>query len=1009
SKLAASSPWTALVITCKSKKQADAIQSQLDMRQKLGILAKDLLILCIEDPQEGLGSGGATLNALLVVTELLSAQRDYTVVTSDVLKDARILIMHFGRYFPYNPSGRGFISLSLVPENGEIDCLVTNFDALYRSVTSNLAFNAPPGLWVCSSDMLITFPQDYTINWDEVNVNDGAVCISVPSPARYASYHGVYKIGDQKKVQDLIFRGTPAQISACRLNENVDLVPLATGIVFFSTFATERLLTTHVTPPLDACTYMGIDSGMEPLCLSLFFDILLALATDVNEREFIKGNRSGAFGKENNSTERKDKQLMRNARSVLWKHLRDLPLTAIHIDVGMHYYLDMSKSPSEYCNILRMHCPEVKGFQSSHCVHSYVASNSKLGENVLLINSIVESGVTVGNNTMISHSHLTANTTVGKDCYIYGLDKSSCELISDSFISDATTLIGSFTSLENSRRVFVSLHILKPEIQNAEILPFSYRNVLAKASFNEHKSTLFMAKLIPVHHPNQKINILDSMVLLNDHISKSAYEKWLSSERYSFCEVLENVDHMKEFKYRMSLYFDVACKKTKEILLRNYNVSLLPFFKMFVANGQHMRMLKLLDNIAIEAVSGEVGMMRRPDISARAFACIADVMGYMAGAKSGLRSGPASNKHWKLPLSYLEQGKVEKGVNALASIRESWLSHPDQLTRAARHYEGAEQILIRHAVMSASTFVKMVPSVKMPSSTWYLAECPARIDISGGWTDTPPVCYEHGGAVVNAAILLDGKRPIGARIRKIKQPVILLTLLGEDDSSTQIIECSNKKDFSDYYQPQAPGALLKACFILAKVVDLDSEISLEKQLLSEFDGGFELQTWSMLPRGSGLGTSSILAGAVMNVVYRAAGYSVDNDSIIHSVLLVEQMLTTGGGWQDQVGGCLGGIKIGRSANTLPLHVTVEMLCIESYWRQKKMMATGCEPETCARMMEVLRPYSYGQALCGAGGGGFMYVLLKDVHSNEFIGNLLKSVEGAQDAVVYDVKIDRLGM
>uniref|UniRef100_H2YTT0 Uncharacterized protein n=1 Tax=Ciona savignyi TaxID=51511 RepID=H2YTT0_CIOSA len=553
-----------------------------------------------------------------------------------------------------------------------------------------------------------------------------------------------------------------------------------TGIVFFSTFATERLLTTHVTPPLDACTYMGIDSGMEPLCLSLFFDILLALATDVNEREFIKGNRSGAFGKENNSTERKDKQLMRNARSVLWKHLRDLPLTAIHIDVGMHYYLDMSKSPSEYCNILRMHCPEVKGFQSSHCVHSYVASNSKLGENVLLINSIVESGVTVGNNTMISHSHLTANTTVGKDCYIYGLDKSS-------------------------------------------------------SSFNEHKSTLFMAKLIPVHHPNQKINILDSMVLLNDHISKSAYEKWLSSERYSFCEVLENVDHMKEFKYRMSLYFDVACKKTKEILLRNYNVSLLPFFKMFVANGQHMRMLKLLDNIAIEA----------------------------------------------LPLS----------------------------------------------------------------STWYLAECPARIDISGGWTDTPPVCYEHGGAVVNAAILLDGKRPIGARIRKIKQPVILLTLLGEDDSSTQIIECSNKKDFSDYYQPQAPGALLKACFILAKVVDLDSEISLEKQLLSEFDGGFELQTWSMLPRGSGLGTSSILAGAVMNVVYRAAGYSVDNDSIIHSVLLVEQMLTTGGGWQDQVGGCLGGIKIGRSANTLPLHVTVEMLVVSDNFIKKftnrlKLVYTG---------------------------------------------------------------------
>lgn len=37
------------------------------------------------------------------------------------------------------------------------------------------------------------------------------------------------------------------------------------------------------------------------------------------------------------------------------------------------------------------------------------------------------------------------------------------------------------------------------------------------------------------------------------------------------------------------------------------------------------------------------------------------------------------------------------------------------------------------------------------------AECPARIDLQGGWTDTPPICYELGGSVVNVAILVDGK------------------------------------------------------------------------------------------------------------------------------------------------------------------------------------------------------------------------------------------------------------
>ena len=45
----------------------------------------------------------------------------------------------------------------------------------------------------------------------------------------------------------------------------------------------------------------------------------------------------------------------------------------------------------------------------------------------------------------------------------------------------------------------------------------------------------------------------------------------------------------------------------------------------------------------------------------------------------------------------------------------------------------------------------------VPLDTWVTAECPARIDISGGWSDTPPITYEHGGAVLNAAIRLDDK------------------------------------------------------------------------------------------------------------------------------------------------------------------------------------------------------------------------------------------------------------
>ncbi len=102
---------------------------------------------------------------------------------------------------------------------------------------------------------------------------------------------------------------------------------------------------------------------------------------------------------------------------------------------------------------------------------------------------------------------------------------------------------------------------------------------------------------------------------------------------------------------------------------------------------------------------------------------------------------------------------------ALARERQRWMATPEALVRAARHYEAAAQILIRLAVMTARTFIKTTPSTStLAVGSWIIAESPARIDLAGGWTDTPPLTYEHGGAVTNAAILIDGQRPIGAKV-----------------------------------------------------------------------------------------------------------------------------------------------------------------------------------------------------------------------------------------------------
>ena len=52
---------------------------ELDKRRFNGVLAKETLLLVVEDPRKNVGSGSATLNALLVTAEHLSAKMGFTV------------------------------------------------------------------------------------------------------------------------------------------------------------------------------------------------------------------------------------------------------------------------------------------------------------------------------------------------------------------------------------------------------------------------------------------------------------------------------------------------------------------------------------------------------------------------------------------------------------------------------------------------------------------------------------------------------------------------------------------------------------------------------------------------------------------------------------------------------------------------------------------------------------------------------------------------------------------
>ena len=46
---------------------------------------------------------------------------------------------------------------------------------------------------------------------------------------------------------------------------------------------------------------------------------------------------------------------------------------------------------------------------------------------------------------------------------------------------------------------------------------------------------------------------------------------------------------------------------------------------------------------------------------------------------------------------------------------------------------------------------------------------PARVILSGGWSDTPPYCLERGGKIVNLAVSLNGECPITATAKIIEK------------------------------------------------------------------------------------------------------------------------------------------------------------------------------------------------------------------------------------------------
>ena len=212
--------------------------------------------------------------------------------------------------------------------------------------------------------------------------------------------------------------------------------------------------------------------------------------------------------------------------------------------------------------------------------------------------------------------------------------------------------------------------------------------------------------------------------------------------------------------------------------------------------------------------------------------------------------------------------------------------------------------------LSVSSPFRAQPAPKFPriledQVVW--ATCPARIDLAGGWSDTPPICTDLGGAVVNAAVTLNGQYPLQTVCRLTKEPTIRLNSidLGRSITFRSADELRNFGDPSDW------AALPKAALTLMGYTPREGK-SLAKHL-EAFGAGLDITVFSALPKGSGMGSSSILGATLIAALMGVTTHTPLPQIVIGLASQLEQLMSTGGGWQDQAGGVVPGVKLLHTA------------------------------------------------------------------------------------------------
>src|SRR5512137_1674783 len=145
---------------------------------------------------------------------------------------------------------------------------------------------------------------------------------------------------------------------------------------------------------------------------------------------------------------------------------------------------------------------------------------------------------------------------------------------------------------------------------------------------------------------------------------------------------------------------------------------------------------------------------------------------------------------------------METTIAALQRLRQE-CAGPEHEERA---FAALREMIVREAQL---TPVLPRPAVLEDQIVW--ARSPIRLDLAGGWTDTPPYCLEHGGRVLNVGVDLNGQPPVQVFARLCPRPELVMRSI--DLGVEQRVRTYEELD--SFAQPGSEFALGKAALALA--------------------------------------------------------------------------------------------------------------------------------------------------------------------------------------------------